>query len=106
MLVNLFDLTLLLQGDGEQVNRDNLPVGKVQVNTRRVALGLYPAPLLPMVTNRKECNQQQEPTLTNPPTCLTKSDHLTGSLSNPWGLALPTGFLTGEKLRVRIISHR
>lgn len=53
MLVNLFDLTLLLQGDGEQVNRDNLPVGKVQVNTRRVALGLYPAPILPMVTNRK-----------------------------------------------------
>ena len=50
MPVNILDLTLLFQGDGEQANRDNLLVGEVQVSIRRVALGLRPTSLLPMVT--------------------------------------------------------
>ena len=45
MPVNILDLTLLFQGDGEQANRDNLLVGEVQVSIRRVAWACTQPPL-------------------------------------------------------------
>jgi hypothetical protein len=53
MPMDILDLPLLFQGDGEQVNRDDLLVGEGQVGIRGVALGLRPADLLPIFTTAR-----------------------------------------------------
>jgi hypothetical protein len=60
--VDILDLALLFQGDGEQVDGDGLLVGEAQVGIGRVALGLRPTHRLPMFTNLKiECYQLRMP---------------------------------------------